>query len=78
MSITQSALATRLGMSRRTLLRWLARLEIRPSFYKQSVAYYRPDVAVPIGDARNQALHARSVSIRQAMRRLKATKGGAR
>jgi len=69
MSMTQGELSTALGMSRRTLWRWLARLEIRPSHTLGRMACYPPDVADQIRQAQTKALHDRVDLVRAAIGR---------
>ena len=64
MNITQGQLATELGMSRRTLMRWLARLEIRPKNYNSGLAWYSPDVIDTIQKAHTAALASRADLVR--------------
>lgn len=69
MNITQGQLATELGMSRRTLLRWLARLEIRPLNYKGYLAWYSPDVVATIRQAHTQSIANRTALMRASIAR---------
>lgn len=67
--ISQGEIATRLGMSRRTLTRWMSRLEIRPGRYQGVLGLYPEEVVEQIRLAHHAAMEARADLVRAALAR---------
>ena len=67
--MTQGEIATRLGMSRRTLIRWMTRLAILPVRYEGGLAQYQDEVVDRIDQERTAALRARADAVRASVAR---------
>lgn len=67
--LTQGELATRLRMSRRTLIRWLTRLEIRPVSYEGTLGQYPATVVDQIELEKHKAYSVRANLVRESVSR---------